>query len=118
MGDVSDRTANLRQVLRLEVPVVVRLAERRLRLQDVLNLVPGSIIELDKNAEKELDLLINDKQVGNGTAVKVGENFGIKLTFIGDLATRVDALNTPPTQESADDAAAAEMAAAMLSGQT
>lgn len=98
--------------------MVVRLAERRLRLQDVLSLVPGSIIELEKNAEKELDLLINDKQVGNGTAVKVGENFGIKLTFIGDLATRVDAMNASPAGASAEDAAAAEMAAAMLAGQT
>ncbi len=93
---VSDRKANLGQVLRLEVPVVVRLAERKLRVEDVLALTQGSIIELDKNAENELDLLINDKQVGLGTAVKVGENFGIRLTFIGDLRTRLAAVVAAP----------------------
>jgi flagellar motor switch protein FliN/FliY len=114
---VSDRTANLRQVLRLEVPVVVRLAERRLRVREVVSLVPGAIIQLDKNADKELDLLINDKQVGSGTAVKVGENFGIRLSYIGDVAARVEAVTAPPAPESAEDQEAADLAAAMLAGQ-
>lgn len=97
--------------------MVVRLAERRLRLRDVVALVPGAVIELDKNAEKELDLLINDKQVGCGTAVKVGENFGIRLTFIGDLATRVEAVTSAPAEQSPEDIQAADLAAQMLAGQ-
>ncbi len=115
---VSDRAANLGQVLRLEVPVVVRLAERRLRLSEILSLAPGAIIQLDKSADKELDLLVNDKQVGSGTAVKVGENFGIRLTFIGDVASRVDAVTAPAPKETAEDAEAAELAAQLLAGQT
>jgi flagellar motor switch protein FliN/FliY len=114
---VSSREHNLRQVMRLEVPVVVRLGERVMHVRDVLALVPGSIIEIDKVADKELDLLINDKQVGLGHAVKVGENFGIRLTFIGDVATRVDAALSASAANLAEDQAAADLAAQLLAGQ-
>lgn len=97
--------------------MVVRLAERRLRLSEIVSLVPGSIIQLDKSADKELDLMVNDKQIGSGVAVKVGENFGIRLTFIGDVATRVEAITAPAAQESAEDAEAADLAAQLLAGQ-
>jgi len=86
--------ANLAQILRLEVPVVVRLGERTLDVGEVLSLVPGSIIELPKNAESELDLLVNNKPIGCGMAVKVGENFGLRLTYLGDLKSRIDAMGT------------------------
>ncbi len=79
-------------ILRLEVPVIVRLGERSMTLTEVLSLVPGAIIELRKNAEAELDLLINNKQIGMGSAVKVVENFGIRINYIGDVRERINAL--------------------------
>lgn len=84
--------SDLAAVLRLEVPVIVRLAERRLPLREVLALVPGSILELPKSAEAELDLLVNNKQIGTGTAVKVGENFGLRISYLGDVRERIEAL--------------------------
>ena len=83
---------NLAQILKLEVPIVVRLGERTMDVADVLGLVPGAIIELPKNAESELDLLVNNKAIGCGVAVKVGENFGLRLTYIGDVRDRIDAM--------------------------
>jgi len=84
----SDLTA----VLRLEVPVIVRLGERTMSLQEVIGLVPGAIIELPKGSEDELDLMVNNKQIGTGAAVKVGENFGIRINYIGDIRERIAAL--------------------------
>jgi flagellar motor switch protein FliN/FliY len=84
--------ANLSQILQLNVPIVVRVGERTLDVEEVLALVPGSIIELPKNAESELDLLVNNKVIGCGVAVKVGENFGLRLTFLGNAAARLEAL--------------------------
>jgi flagellar motor switch protein FliN len=85
-------SSDLAGVLRLEVPVIVRLGERSMDLGEVLALVPGAIIELPKNVDAELDLLVNNKQVGTGVAVKVGENFGIRITYIGDVRERIEAL--------------------------
>ncbi|MEQ8770368.1 MAG: FliM/FliN family flagellar motor C-terminal domain-containing protein [Phycisphaerales bacterium] len=76
----------------LEVPVVVRLGERAISVREVLDFFPGAIIELPKPADTELDLLINNKQIGKGRAVKVGENFGIRLTYVGGEEERLKAI--------------------------
>lgn len=76
----------------MEVPIIVVLAERMMHVHDIVALVPGAVIELPKSADDELALLVNNKQVGAGTAVKVGENFGIRITYIGDLRERISAM--------------------------
>lgn len=87
--------SDLNAILRLEVPVIVRLGERTLRTEEVVALMPGSIIELPKNADEPLDLMVNNKQIGVGTAVKIGENFGIRITFVGAVRDRIEALGEP-----------------------
>ena len=105
----SDLTA----ALRLEVPLIVQLGERSLKLSEVVGLFPGAIIELAKNAEAELDLLVNNKQIGTGSAVKVGENFGIRINYIGDIRARISALaQENPPQEARTKAAEAQAGAA------
>ena len=71
--------------MRLEVPVIVKLAERQLPMSEVLRLGVGAIIEFSKANEEPLELLINNKPIGVGEAVKVGENFGLRITQIGDV---------------------------------
>jgi flagellar motor switch protein FliN/FliY len=75
----------LHRILRLQVPVIVRLAERKLSLSEVLRLGAGAIIEFSKASDEPLELLINNKPIGLGEAVKVGENFGLRITQIGDV---------------------------------
>ena len=75
----------LQRIMRLEVPVIVKLAERKLTLAEVMRLGPGAIIEFSKSSDEPLELLINNKAIGLGDAVKVGENFGLKINQIGDV---------------------------------
>jgi len=84
--------SELSAALRLEVPVIVRLGERIMTVSEVTGLVPGAIIELPKNADAELDLMVNNKQIGTGVAVKVGENFGLRITYIGQIRQRIAAM--------------------------
>lgn len=77
--------AELNRILRLEVPVIVKLAERTLTLAEVLRLGVGAIIEFSKSNDEPLHLLVNNKPIAVGEAVKVGENFGLKITQIGDM---------------------------------
>lgn len=86
--------SDLKAILSLEVPIIVLLGERQLRMSDVVSLVPGAILELPKSAEEELTLMVNNKPVGTGVAVKVGENFGIRITYIGDVKNRIVALGS------------------------
>ncbi len=82
------------RIMRLRVPVIVKLAERRLSLQEVMRLGNGSIIEFFKSFDEPLELLINNKTIGQGDAVKVGENFGLRITHIGDVKTVIKSLGT------------------------
>lgn len=75
----------LQRILRLQVPVIVKLAERKLSLAEVMRLGNGAIIEFFKSSDEPLQLLINNKVIGTGETVKVGENFGLRITNIGDV---------------------------------
>ncbi len=86
------RKPNIERILKLEVPVIVRLAERVMPLLEVVNLCAGAIIEFEKPSDSELDLMINNKCIGNGQAVKVGENFGLRINHIGSVQERIKAL--------------------------
>ena len=83
---------DLDRILRLEVPIIVRLGEKTLPGREVISMMPGTIIELPKSADSELELLVNNKVIGTGGAVKVGENFGLRINFIGDVQERIAAL--------------------------
>ena len=75
----------IQQLLAIEVPVIVQLGIRKMNVGEVMHFAVGAIIEFSKSAEEELELLANNKDIGKGFAVKVGENFGIKLTRIGPV---------------------------------
>lgn len=77
--------SELQRILRLEVPVIVKLAERKLNMSEVLRLGVGAIIEFARSSDEPLELLINNKPIGVGEAVKVGENFGLRITQVGDV---------------------------------
>ena len=74
----------MRRVMKLQEPVIVKLAERKILLSEVMRLGVGAIIEFVKSSSEPLDLLINNKPVGQGETVKVGENFGLRITRVGD----------------------------------
>jgi flagellar motor switch protein FliN len=82
----------IKRILRLKVPVVVRLAERRMLLSEIMKMVPGTILEFSRTVDEELDLLVNNRQIGQGVAVKVNERFGLRVTFVGDVRHRLISL--------------------------
>ena len=92
--------AGLDAILTLEVPVIVRIAVRTMSLEEVLSMAPGAIIELPKGADEELEILVNNKPIGTGIAVKVGENYGVRVSYIGDISQRIKALarSAPPAE--------------------
>ena len=91
-ADTGAMPNDLQRILRLEVPLRVLIAERRMSLSEVTALTHGSIIELPKQIDEELEVHVNETPIGRGRAVKVGENFGVRLTSVGPVAERVQAL--------------------------
>ena len=71
-----------RSLLRIRLPVVVTLAEKRQPLSRIMELGPGSIIQFDKPCEEMLDLDVGGQAVATGEAVKVGDKFGLRINSI------------------------------------
>lgn len=80
--------------LLLDVPlqVTVELGRTQLRIRDVLELVPGSIVELDKLAGGPVDVLVNGKQIARGEVVVIDEEFGVRITDVASQAKRLRGL--------------------------
>jgi flagellar motor switch protein FliN len=83
---------DLKRILKLEVPVIVQLAGRSMPMSKILAISTGSIIEFEKPSDALLNLMINNKCVGYGQAVKVGENFGLRVSVVGSVADRIEAM--------------------------
>jgi flagellar motor switch protein FliN len=87
-------TSNLHSILSLEVPLIVEISQRRMPLAEAVHLVRGAIVEFPQASNGELRILINNKAIGTGTAVKGGENFGVRVSAVGDMTSRVEALKS------------------------
>ncbi len=86
--------ADVQRILKLRVPVIVKLAERKMSTAEVLRLGLGAIIEFSKPSNDPLDMMINNRLIGRGEAVKVGENFGLKIQIIGSPQQLVSAMGS------------------------
>jgi flagellar motor switch protein FliN/FliY len=76
----------------LPVPIIVKLAEKKIELGHLVAIGPGAIITFEKSCEDLLDLYVNNQLYCRGEAVKIGEKFGIKVCEIGSAEARVSAL--------------------------
>ena len=68
-----------RHLLKISVPVSVRLVSKRLTVQEVLEMGPGAMVSFDKSCDDTLELLVGDRTIARGSAVKVGERFGLEI---------------------------------------
>jgi len=85
----DSNTRRLDLLLDVPLDVTVELGRTRMTIQDLLNLGPGSTIELDKVAGEPLDIVVNDRLVARGEAVVINEKFGIRITDIISRAERI-----------------------------
>jgi flagellar motor switch protein FliN/FliY len=79
-------------ILDVTLPVSVELGRARMQIQDILKLVPGSIVELDKSAGDPVEILINDRPIARGEVVVIDENFGVRVTSIVTATERIKTL--------------------------
>ena len=79
----------VRRILKVRVPVIIRLAARSMPISKIRQLSTGAIIEFDKSVDDDLSLYIRNRGIGAGHAVKVGEHFGLRITDIGSRRERI-----------------------------
>lgn len=83
---------NIEMLLDIPLEVSVELGRTKIAIREMIQLGPGSIIELDKLIGEPVDLLVNDNLIAKGEVVVFDENFGIRITDIVTPAERLKSL--------------------------
>lgn len=67
------------RINKLPVNLIVRIADRKMDVQQLREIAPGTLLMFDKPCDSLLDVFIDNRLYCRGEAVKVGEQFGIKI---------------------------------------
>lgn len=84
--------SNLDLIMDISMEIRVELGRKQYRVQEILGLAAGSVVELNKLAGEPVDLLVNDKLFARGEVVVIDENFGVRVTEIVSLKERIESL--------------------------
>lgn len=88
----SVKATDLTFIMDLSLKLSVVFGKAKMRVNDLLQLGQGSVIELDKEVGEPLEIYINDKLLALGEVVVINEKFGIKLLNIVSPEERVKKL--------------------------
>lgn len=72
----------LQLILDIPLKVTVVLGRTKWPIKDILELTPGSVVELQCLVNEPVEILVNGTLVAKGEVVVVNENFGVRITNI------------------------------------
>ncbi|MCR9104318.1 MAG: flagellar motor switch protein FliN [Gammaproteobacteria bacterium] len=78
----SGSEINLDSLLDVPVTLSVEIGRSKLAIRDLVSLNQGSVIELDREVNEPLDLLVNGTLMARGEVVVVDGQFGLRLIDI------------------------------------
>jgi len=81
-GKSSPEPVNLSLVMDVELNVTLRFGQRQLTLREVMELTTGSVVELDRQVEAPVELLLEGKVIARGEAVVIDGNYGLRITEV------------------------------------
>jgi flagellar motor switch protein FliN/FliY len=80
-ADIAGPT-DLERLYDVTVELAVEVGRTRMTLGQALALGPGSVVTLDRLADKPVDLLVNGKPIARGEVVVIDEEFGLRITEV------------------------------------
>jgi len=83
---------NLDLILDVPLNVSVVLGKTKKPISEVLNMTPGTIVELESLANEPVDIYVNGTLIAQGEVVVVNENFGVQIKNIISPEERIHKL--------------------------
>ncbi len=74
--------AKLHRVIDVPLHVTLRFGQRQLTLRELLDLNTGSLVELDRQVEEPVELMLGERIVARGEVVIVDGNYGMRVTEV------------------------------------
>ncbi|HMJ33117.1 MAG TPA: flagellar motor switch protein FliN [Baekduia sp.] len=79
-GHVPD--ADLTRLTAVTVELTVEVGRTHMSLGETMSLGQGSVVTLDRLADKPVDLLVNGRPIARGEVVVIDEQFGLRITEV------------------------------------
>lgn len=73
---------NLDLLMDVKLALALRFGSRRMLLREVLDLNPGAVVELDRQVEEPVDILLDGRIVARGEVVVLDGNYGLRVTEV------------------------------------
>lgn len=84
---------NLDLVLEVPVNVALQVGSTDIPIRELVKLVEGSVIALDRESTDAMDVLVNGRLIAHGEIVIVDDQFGVRLTDVISPAERIETIN-------------------------
>jgi flagellar motor switch protein FliN len=68
----------------IPIRITVQLANRTMKVRDILQLQASSIVSLPKSAGENVDILMNDRIIAFGEVLEMEGSTGIRLTDLNN----------------------------------
>lgn len=81
-------------ILDIPVQISVELGRKKLPIRQLLQLVPGTVVELEGKVGDPIDVLVNGTLIARGEVVVVNDKLGVRLTDIISPAERIQRLRS------------------------
>jgi flagellar motor switch protein FliN/FliY len=86
------RQGNLGLLMDVELGVMLRFGCRQATLREVLELTSGTVLELDREIQEPVDLVLNGRVIARGDVVVIDGNYGLRVTEVASPQQRVGSL--------------------------
>jgi flagellar motor switch protein FliN len=76
----------------VELDATLQFGVREMTLQEVLELGPGAVVELNREVSEPIDLIVGDRIVAQGEVVIVNGNFALRITEVATPQLRLESI--------------------------
>lgn len=83
---------NLDLLMDIQVTLSVEIGRTRLSIKDLLALTQGSVVELGREVNEPLDLMVNGTLIARGEVVEADGRFGLRLIDVVSPTERLKKL--------------------------
>lgn len=85
----GDSEQGLDVVLDVSVTLSMEVGRARIPIRNLLQLNPGSVVELERAAGEPLDVYVNGTLIAHGEVVVINDRFGVRLTDVVSPTERI-----------------------------
>ena len=74
--------SNLELIMSVPIQITVELGKTKKKIKDIAELTVGNIVELNRQAGDQVDVMANGRLIAKGDVVVVDDNYSVRITEI------------------------------------